>query len=140
MDMPNSTNQPAVQAGRRSVHPMADTERLVATRLVEGAGIFNRGGDRIGTISSLMLDKRSGCIEYVVMANGGFLGMGETMHPLPWSVLAYDQHRGGYVVDLDQDMLRGGPSYRASDEPPYDPAYAERVSSYYGEPRTQPAL
>lgn len=134
MDMPDPTNQPAAQAGRRGVHPMADTERLVAARQVEGAEICNRSGDRIGTISSLMLDKRSGRIKYVMIADGGFLGMGETQHPLPRSALAYDQRRCGYVVDLDQEMLKGGPSYRASDEPPYNPAYAERVSSYYGQP------
>lgn len=130
MNMPDATNE----APRGGVQPIADTERLVTTRQVEGAAIYNRDGDRIGTIAALMVDKRTGRIEYIVMASGGFLGMGESLHPLPWAILAYDSRRGGYVVDLDQDMLKGGPSYRASDEPAYDAAYAERVSSYYGVP------
>ena len=39
------------------------------------------------------------------MSFGGFLGMGESYHPLPWKVLTYDTRQGGYVVDLDRSRL-----------------------------------
>ena len=66
------------------------------------------------------------------MSFGGFLGMGESYHPLPWKVLTYDTNQGGYVVDLDKDMLEKAPSYRSGEEPRYDRAYGEQVNSYYG--------
>ena len=32
------------------------------------------------------------------MSFGGFLGIGEEYHPLPWEVLKYDERQGGYVT------------------------------------------
>jgi PRC-barrel domain len=34
-----------------------------------------------------MVDKRSGQVEYAVMSFGGFLGIGDSYHPLPWKSL-----------------------------------------------------
>ncbi len=48
------------------------------------------------------------------MSFGGFLGMGESYHPLPWRVLTYDTRRGGFVVDLDSSQLKKAPTYTAS--------------------------
>ncbi|MDV5825744.1 MULTISPECIES: hypothetical protein [Alphaproteobacteria] len=47
-------------------------------------------------------------------------------------MLTYETDQGGYVVDLDKDMLEKAPSYRSGDEPRYDRAYGEQVNSYYG--------
>src|SRR5258706_9363369 len=42
-----------------------------------------------------MIDKRSGEVAYAVMSFGGFLGMGQSYHPLPWNVLEYNERQGG---------------------------------------------
>jgi hypothetical protein len=34
-----------------------------------------------------MIDKRSGKAEYAIMSFGGFLGIGDSYHPLPWKEL-----------------------------------------------------
>jgi len=104
---------------------------LASTRQIEGSTVFNRDGDKLGTISSLIADTRTGQIEFAVLALGGFLGMGESQHPLPWHLLVRTAGHTGYTVDLDKRLLRGAPSYRTSDEPSYDEGYASRVSSYY---------
>jgi len=54
-----------------------------------------------------MIDKPSGKVAYAIMSFGGFLGMGNQYHPLPWSVLKYDTNLGGYVVNLDKRQLEG---------------------------------
>jgi hypothetical protein len=51
------------------------------------------------------MDKYSGQVAYSVMSFGGFLGIGESYHPLPWRMLYYDSRQGGYVVDLDRRRL-----------------------------------
>lgn len=109
-----------------------ETERLIASNRVEGTAVYNRQGDRLGTVHNFMVDKRSGQAEYAVMSFGGFLGIGESYHPLPWKVLTYDPSQGGYVVDLDKDMLEKAPAYRSGDEPRFDRAYGEQVNGYYG--------
>jgi hypothetical protein len=97
--------------------------------------IYNLQGEHLGSVYNLMVDKISGQVAYAVMSFGGFLGMGESYHPLPWRVLKYDVRQNGYVVDLDQRRLDGAPSYTASNLPNWsDRTYGHRVDDYYGVP------
>jgi hypothetical protein len=111
-----------------------ETSELIASNKVEGTEVYNRQGEHLGEVYNFMVNKRSGQVEYAVMSFGGFLGMGESYHPLPWKALTYDTTQAGYVVDLDKQRLEGAPSYRAGEEPAYDRAYGERVYGYYGLP------
>ena len=80
-----------------------------------------------------MIDKVSGKVAYAVMSFGGFLGMGDRYHPLPWHVLTYDTSQGGYVVDLDRSRLEGAPTYATSDTPNWsDRSWGQQVHDYYG--------
>jgi hypothetical protein len=79
-----------------------------------------------------MIDKYTGQVAYAVMSFGGFLGIGESYHPLPWKTLTYDTRLGGYVTDVSRSRLEGAPSYRASDMPNWsDRAYTERIDQYW---------
>ena len=111
-----------------------ETDRLIASNKVEGTAVYNRQGEKLGSVYNFMVDKRSGKVEYAVMSFGGFLGMGDSYHPLPWNVLNYDTSQGGYVVDLDKRVLQEAPSYRSGQEPRYDRAYGEEVCRYYRVP------
>jgi hypothetical protein len=65
---------------------------------------------------------------------GGFLGIDERYHPLPWKVLTYDTRLGGYVVDLTRDQLEKAPHYALEDTPWADPKYGHSVYDYYNVP------
>jgi hypothetical protein len=112
-----------------------ETAGLIAASKVEGTYVYNRKGDHLGHIYDIMIDKKTGKTAYAVMSFGGFLGIGERYHPLPWSMLDYDVSQGGYVVDIDKSRLESGPSYDATSAPDWnDPAYGRRVDEHYGEP------
>ena len=82
-----------------------------------------------------MLAKGSGKAEYAIMSFGGFLGIGEKFHPLPWELLTYRSDHDGYVVNLDRSRLEGAPSYGADDVRLWDdPAYGRRITDYYTRP------
>lgn len=108
-----------------------ESHRLIASDKVEGTAVYNRQGEKLGSVYNFMVDKRSGQVEYAVMSFGGFLGMGDRYHPLPWRVLTYDTNQGGYVIDLDKRALEGAPSYEPGQEPSYDRSYDEEVYRYY---------
>ena len=112
-----------------------ETRRLIASNKVEGTPIYNRAGDQLGTVYNFMVDKVSGQVAYAVMSFGGFLGLGESYHPLPWRALTYDTRLGGYVVDIDQNQLSGAPQHRADEDAFADPAFGSKVDAYY---RTAP--
>ena len=109
-----------------------ETHDLIASDRVEGTTVYNREGERLGTISKFMVGKRNGRVEYAVMGFGGLFGMGERDYPLPWNVLTYDTDQGGYVVDLDKDKLQNAPSFERGQDPTYDRDYGEQVYTYYG--------
>jgi hypothetical protein len=123
-----------------------ETGDLIASNKIEGAAAYNKQGEkqgeRLGTVHNFMVNKRSGQVAYAVMSFGGFLGIGESYHPLPWTALRYYPKQGGYVVDISRQQLEGAPSYTSSDVPNWsDPSYGRRVSEYWGVPqqsRTKP--
>lgn len=104
---------------------------LLVTAKTEGLKVRTRDGEALGSVHSLMVDKRSGQSTYAVISIGGFLGMNKSFYPLPFELLAYDAVEDDYVVTADRRLLEGGPSW-ANNPPEFNQAYADRVASYYG--------
>lgn len=110
-----------------------ETAELIAAEKVRGTSVYNSAGDDLGTIHDLMIDKRAGRVAYAVMSFGGFLGMGEKYHPLPWNVLTYDESKGGYNIDLTSDQLKSAPSYSRDEMMRFGSSTSdEKVDTYYG--------
>jgi hypothetical protein len=117
-----------------SLNDPSDTAgNLIAASQVTGTNVYNMAGDKLGDVYDVIINKQSGQVEYAIMSFGGFLGVGDTYHPLPWKALHYSLREGGFVVDVDKQRLEGAPSYCASDTTIWDdPAYGRRVNDYYG--------
>ncbi len=117
--------------GARPVE-MDETHRLISSDKVDGTEVYNRNGDHLGEVDHMMIDKYTGHVEYCVMSFGGFLGIGESYHPLPWKSLSYDTAMGGYAVDCDRSRLERAPRYTASSTPDWsDRAYRSKVDEYW---------
>jgi len=112
----------------------AHSSILIPADRVQGTDVYNAGGDHLGHIEDVMIDKVSGKIAYAVMGFGGFLGIGEKYHPLPWSMLKFDVTKNGYVVPVDRAALEKAPSYSLEELKPEDPLWGDRVHDYYKVP------
>jgi len=120
-------------ASKRVAEMATDTSgTLIAADRVAGTSVYNPAGDKLGTVDYVMLDKASGQAIYAIMAFGGFLGLGESYHPLPWSMLAYDTRLGGYVVDLDRKMLKEAPWHHERTGFDWTAPYGRTIDKYYG--------
>jgi len=112
-----------------------ETNRLIASDKVEGTAVYDKSQQRLGSIHNVMLDKYSGQqVAYAVISFGGFLGIGERYHPVPWKKLTYDTVVGGYVVELTRSQLENAPHYAADELPWTDPSYGRDVYRYYDTP------
>ena len=112
-----------------------ETTTLIAADKVHGTDVFNNGGDRLGSVHDLMIDKQTGQLVYAILSFGGFLGVGRSYHPLPWSLLRYDTNLGGYVVEMDESQLKGAPSYPVGTDPAWgDPEYEGKLHDYWSIP------
>jgi sporulation protein YlmC with PRC-barrel domain len=110
------------------------TGTLIGAQKVKGTTVFNLAGETLGTVDDIMIDKVTGRAIYAVMSFGGFLGMGEKYHPLPWQTLKYDDQKGGYVVNLAKQRLQDAPTYDGSSDFQWTSDYGRTVDSYYEAP------
>ncbi len=104
---------------------------LISADKVQGTNLYNRNGDGLGEVESIMIDKPSGKVAYAVIAFGGFLGMGQERRALPWNALHYDKRQSGYVVDAGDDVIKSTP---AINENYGDRNWGSRVHDHYGVP------
>ena len=47
-----------------------ETSTLIAADKVQGTDVFNNGGDRLGAVHDLMIDKQTGQVAYAIMSFG----------------------------------------------------------------------
>ena len=113
----------------------AEGKLILASRVLK-TPVYTGDRTHIGHVDDISIDRVSGQSVYAIMSFGGFLGIGERFHPLPWDMLRYDTDLGGYVVPIGEDELRDAPHY-TSDElerlggashHPFD----KTISGYYG--------
>ncbi|WP_033073265.1 PRC-barrel domain-containing protein [Sphingopyxis sp. MWB1] len=109
-----------------------ETHRLISSEKVEGTAVYSPESDKLGTVSHVMIDKRSGQAEYAVLEFGGLFGIGSDHYPIPWDMLSYDTDKGGYIVNLSKEQIEGAPRYQRDSMPVYDDNYGRTVFSYYG--------
>jgi sporulation protein YlmC with PRC-barrel domain len=85
------------------------TAAIRANKVI-GTAVKDGSGKTIGKVEDIVLDKLSNNIKFAVLSFGGFLGIGEKYHPIPWSVLNYDPEDGNYVVSLSKEQLKEAPA------------------------------
>ena len=107
---------------------------LISADKIKGTHVYNPAGEKLGSVEDIMIDKTSGRAIYAVMSFGGFLGMGEKHHPLPWTTLKYDAQKAGYVVNLNKKQLEGAPNYDRDAAFNWTPDYGRKVDKYYDAP------
>ena len=108
----------------------------IRAKKVIGTSVKDTSGSTIGKVEDIVLDKLSNNIMFAIVGFGGFLGMGEKFHPLPWSTLDYDEDEGGYVVTLTKAQLEAAPAYSLEELLQGDGSqYREQVYDYYKAPR-----
>lgn len=111
----------------------SSSRELILGERVTGTEVFNEAGEHIGELDDLLIHKTSGKVVYALMSFGGFLGMGEKVHPLPWEVLRYDTAKDGYVVPINKEALKNAPSLDLDniDELGSDAAWNLQLHEYY---------
>jgi len=110
----------------------AVSQSLISSSKVEGTAVYNVEGEKLGAVDCLMIDKQSGQVAYAVMSFGGFLGLGEKRHPVPWPSMYYDKSKEGYVVSLSKEALEAAPNLNPGEYGQLgDRDYEETVYTHY---------
>jgi hypothetical protein len=107
-----------------------ETQDLISSEKVDGTAVYDRDGDKLGSIHHFMVGKRDGQVRYAVLNFGG-LFEGDRYHPLPWDALTYNTDLGGYEIGIDKEQLKNAPSFEPGNEPTYDSTYDRELQGYY---------
>lgn len=108
--------------------PQGHTTAIRGSRVI-GTDVYNPAGDKIGEIEDVMLDKMSNNVMFAVVGFGGFLGMGEKFHAIPWASLDYEKDKGGYVVPFSKEQLKDAPAHSLN-ELSKDDGYLARDAAF----------
>jgi sporulation protein YlmC with PRC-barrel domain len=105
----------------------------IRAKKVIGTTVKNTAGEKIGQVEDIVLDKTSNKIIFAVVGFGGFLGMNEKFHPVPWSALDYVESEDSYVVPFTKEQLQAAPADSLDKLTRQDGAasYASRADEYY---------
>lgn len=115
--------------------PSGHTSAIRATTVI-GTAVHDPSGKKIGEVEDVLLEKLSNNILFAVLSFGGFLGMAEKYHPVPWSSLKYDKAKGCYVVEFTKAQLEAAPAASIEELTKNDGRdFRDRAFDYYKAPR-----
>jgi len=107
---------------------------------VIGAEVKNPKGEKLGKVEELVLDPASGSIEYAVISFGGFLGMGDKLFAVPFSLLkapevSDNSKMAFFTYDVDKAKMEKAPGFDKNNWPDVHEAdWRNAVDQYYGSP------
>ena len=81
------------------VDSTTNTCLLRTTSLIED-DVYDAAGKFLGEIEEILIDARTGCVRYAVLALGGFLGVGRKRFAVPWSALTPDADYRRCIVNV----------------------------------------
>ena len=115
--------------------PSGHTGAIRAKKVI-GTNVTDPAGTKLGQVEDVVLDKQSNNILFAVVGFGGFLGMAEKYHPIPWASLNYDETRNAYVVEYTKEQLKAAPAGSIDELTRSDGiAFRDRAYDYYKAPR-----
>jgi sporulation protein YlmC with PRC-barrel domain len=105
---------------------------VMAAATLDGNKVISSDGEHVGKISDIMLDVQSGRIAYAVLAEGGFLGMGATLHAIPWNALTLDTDEKCFRVDITAQQIKEEPGFDKDHWPSMaDITWGSELHRYY---------
>jgi sporulation protein YlmC with PRC-barrel domain len=95
-----------------------DWERSHRVSKIIGSDVRNKSGEKIGDIRDLMVDA-SGTIKVAIVSTGGFLGVGDQLHAVPWDLLTLGP-KDDHILDIDKAHLKATPGFTSKTWPNLD--------------------
>jgi sporulation protein YlmC with PRC-barrel domain len=118
---------------RRALRGAGPGRELVSAATLSGERVVTRHGETVGNVSELMLDVQRGRIAYAVVAHGGFMGLGERLHAIPWGALRFDAEHGCLVLDAERRTFLDAPGFDKEHWPSTpDAAWHHTLHRHYG--------
>ncbi len=115
-------------------HNSAFSHYPVKASSMIGTNISNPDNENLGEIKELVIDPYSGKVAYVVVAFGGFLGLGEKLFAIPFTEFNFsaNTNTNQYILKVSKNRLKEAPGF----DPDHWPSFADEqwhrdIHQYY---------
>jgi sporulation protein YlmC with PRC-barrel domain len=110
------------------------TRRVMSAASLASDSVRNKTGEKVGSITDIMIDLPSGRVAYAVLSFGGFLGFGEKLFAIPWEALTLDEDNKWFILDVDKGTLENAPGFDKDNWPDMaDASWGTDIHNYYGQ-------
>jgi len=108
------------------------TPRILSASSIANDSVCNPQGEKLGDIKDVMIDVRSGRIAYAVLSFGGFLGIGDKLFAIPWSMLTVDASRKELILNVTKEQLEKAEGFDKDNWPDFaDTSFHDRTHGYW---------
>jgi sporulation protein YlmC with PRC-barrel domain len=109
------------------------TRRVMSAASLASDAVRNKNGEKLGSITDIIIDLPSGRVAYAVLSFGGFLGFGEKLFAIPWEALTLDEDNKWFILDVDKSALENAPGFDKDNWPDMaDASWGTDIHNYYG--------
>lgn len=118
---------------------------VVRTSTLTGLDVVNEKEKSLGSVSDMVVDLKTGQIQYVATSYGGFLGIGDKMFAIPWKALRFTHAKDNpdhqlLVLDMPQEVLEKAPGFNQNNWPgTKNSEYWVEVDRFYKAPADKAA-
>jgi sporulation protein YlmC with PRC-barrel domain len=105
--------------------------RVLTASSIIGDKVENFQGENLGDIRDIMLNLNTGCIEYVVLEFGGFLGIGEKLFAVPFNALTLHADRQLFLINKNKQTLKDAPGFDKDHWPETNDRHFQDVNRYW---------
>ena len=112
---------------------------------VIGSKVKNQKGEDLGKVEELVIEPSTGSIDYAVISFGGFLGMGDKLFAVPFSLLKAPEVPEGnrwanFTFDVDKSRMEKAPGFDKKNWPDIAAStWSQDIDRYYNTTRARPA-
>lgn len=123
-----------VDRNRSADKPRSGFEHRASTLL--DTEVRNARGDRLGTVSDIVIDSGDGKIRYLALSYGGLFGLGDKLFAVPVDAfeLMYDANAKTPFIEFDvsEEVLRNAPGFDQNHWPALaDAKWSGEIDQYY---------
>ena len=114
-ETPAATAAPTPATAAMTPAERHDWERAHRMSKIIGTEVRTKSGERVGEIRDVIVDN-AGNVKLAIVSTGGFLGLGDTLHAVPWDALALGA-KDDRVIDIDKARLKEAPHFTSKTWP-----------------------
>ncbi len=130
--------QAGQQIGRQARQQVGHIQGAAKASDLVGMDVKNQQDVKLGTVKDLALDVESGRIVQVILASGGFVGIGEKLSAVPPGALHHDVNQDVLHLNVSQEQWDSAPAFEMSKWA--ESSNADQLSAVYGRYGQESAL